>query len=187
MKVYDMLYSLILIFNLLGPMGDFTFDFGKEKDGQEWIIVNDGVMGGLSRGKIEFTKNSLVFSGTVSLENNGGFTSFRAPYAQYDLSEYDKVEIKYRSEGMDCALSFDQNSRFWRPNHKMPIPATKNDWITLEANLYELSEYQMGRMTGGQMSESDARQTIRLGLITDSKKAGSFSLEIDYIRFYKSK
>jgi len=168
-------------------MGDFTFDFGNGKNGQEWRVVNDGVMGGLSRGKVEFTENSFIFSGSVSLENNGGFTSFRSPYGRYDLSEYDKVEIKYRSEGMDCALSFDQNSRFWRPNHKMPIPATDNIWMTLTTNLYELSEYQMGRMTGAQMSENDARQTIRLGLITDSKKQGSFSLEIDYIKLYKSK
>ena len=168
-------------------MGDFTFDFGNGKNGQEWRVVNDGVMGGLSRGKVEFTENSFIFSGSVSLENNGGFTSFRSPYGRYDLSEYDKVEIKYRSEGMDCALSFDQNSRFWRPNHKMPIPATDNIWMTLTTNLYELSEYQMGRMTGAQMSENDARQTNRLGLITDSKKQGSFSLEIDYIKLYKSK
>lgn len=182
-----MIYSLILFLNLLSPTENLTYDFGKGKAGQEWMIVNDGVMGGLSRGKVAFTESSLIFSGSVSLENNGGFTSFRAPYGRYDLSEYDKVEIRYRSEGMDCALSFDQNSRFWRPNHKMPIPLTKNTWVTLDANLYELSEYQMGRQTGAKMTEADAKRTIRLGLITDSKKAGTFSLEIDYIKFYKSK
>lgn len=182
-----MIYLLISIFNLINTVENLTYDFGAEKDGQEWMIVNDGVMGGLSRGSVSFTDNSLVFSGNVSLENNGGFTSFRAPYARYDLSKYDKIEIRYRSEGMDCAMSLDQNRRFWRPNHKMPIPATNNTWMTLNVNLYELSEYQMGNRTGGRLNENNAKQTIRLGLITDSKKAGEFSLEIDYIKFYKSK
>lgn len=150
------------------------------------MIVNDGVMGGLSRGSVQFTDSSIVFAGNVSLENNGGFTSFRSPYGKYDLSEFNKVEIRYRLEGLNCAVSFDQNTRFWRPNHKMPLPATDGIWMTLEANLYELSQYQMGRETGRRMTKTSAGNTIRLGIITDSKKAGNFQLEIDYIKFYST-
>jgi len=163
-----------------------TFDFGNDKAGRNWSIVNDGVMGGLSDGNVKLTDNSVIFSGSVSLENNGGFTSFRAPYDRYDLSDYDKVEVKYRSTGLNCALSMDQYRRFWRPNYKMSIPSSDNEWKTLSTNLYELSEYQMGRKTGDLMSEAAAKNTIRLGIITDSKKAGEFMLEIAYIKFFKS-
>ncbi|OEK00872.1 hypothetical protein BFP97_04820 [Roseivirga sp. 4D4] len=181
-----MIYCLILFTNLFFNTNSWVFDFGEGKTGEEWMIVNDGVMGGLSRGKVEFNETTITFSGDVSLENNGGFTSFRSPYGLYDLSEYDKVEIKYRLDGLNCALSFDQNRRFWRPNHKMPLPSTDNIWMTLEANLYELSQYQMGRETGRRMSPYNAKNTIRLGIITDSKEAGSFKLEIDYIKFFKA-
>lgn len=163
-----------------------VFDFGNKKDGADWIIVNDGVMGGLSRGRVDYTENSVIFSGTVSLDNNGGFTSFRSPYKSYDLAIYNQVEIKYRSSGLACALSFDQYRRFWRPNHKMPLPSSSDQWITVTANLDELKEYQMGRATGRSMSENASGNTIRLGLITDAKEEGAFQLEIEYIKFHSS-
>lgn len=182
-----MRYTLFLFLGLLTYTSPMIFDFGKEKDGADWMIVNDGVMGGLSRGKIEYTENSLIFSGSVSLENNGGFTSFRSPYSRYDLAAHDKIEIKYRSKGLDCALSIDQYRRFWRPNHKMSIPSSKGEWVTVTTSLSELGQYEMGRKTGRTMSENASRNTIRLGLITDAKEVGSFTLEIEYIKFYTSK
>lgn len=51
-------------------------------DAQEvttWTTVNDPVMGGMSTSKITFGDGGLVFSGTVSLENKGGFASARSP------------------------------------------------------------------------------------------------------------
>ena len=39
-----------------------------------WLVVNDNVMGGISESNIRFSENNtLVFQGRVSLENNGGF------------------------------------------------------------------------------------------------------------------
>ena len=43
-----------------------------------WTTVNDPVMGGMSASRIEFD-GGLVFSGNISLENNGGFASARGP------------------------------------------------------------------------------------------------------------
>lgn len=44
-----------------------------------WTTVNDPVMGGKSTSAIAFGDGGLVFSGTLSLENNGGFASTRSP------------------------------------------------------------------------------------------------------------
>ncbi len=44
-----------------------------------WTTVNDPVMGGKSTAAIAFADPGLVFSGNVSLENNGGFASARSP------------------------------------------------------------------------------------------------------------
>lgn len=44
-----------------------------------WTTVNDPVMGGLSTSEITFGDGGLVFSGAISLENNGGFASARGP------------------------------------------------------------------------------------------------------------
>ena len=64
----------------------------------DWKIINDGVMGGMSRGNLSFTsKNTLIFNGFVSLENNGGFSSFRSQFSTLNLEQYDvskNVSIK---------------------------------------------------------------------------------------------
>ncbi|MGB3351440.1 MAG: CIA30 family protein [Mycobacterium sp.] len=44
-----------------------------------WQTVNDPVMGGLSTSNVTFGDGGLVFSGDISLENNGGFASARGP------------------------------------------------------------------------------------------------------------
>lgn len=44
-----------------------------------WTTVNDPVMGGRSTSGITFGDGGLVFSGNISLENNGGFASARSP------------------------------------------------------------------------------------------------------------
>ncbi len=44
-----------------------------------WTTVNDPVMGGRSTSAVSFGDAGLVFSGILSLENNGGFASARSP------------------------------------------------------------------------------------------------------------
>ncbi len=63
----------------LGPTGDdrLSFDVRDAVDG--WITRDDPVMGGRSRSSVRWDPAGLVFSGTVSLENNGGFASLQGP------------------------------------------------------------------------------------------------------------
>lgn len=44
-----------------------------------WTTVNDPVMGGRSISTVTFGEGGMVFSGTISLDNNGGFASARGP------------------------------------------------------------------------------------------------------------
>ena len=45
---------------------------------KNWNIVNDDVMGGISKSFLSINdENNLIFSGNVSLKNNGGFASTR--------------------------------------------------------------------------------------------------------------
>ena len=53
----------------------FSLLFEKESNVKYWNITNDSVMGGLSIGKTIIDNQSLVFSGSISPENSGGFTS----------------------------------------------------------------------------------------------------------------
>jgi catechol 2,3-dioxygenase-like lactoylglutathione lyase family enzyme len=54
-------------------------DLGDGAEVAAWTTVNDPVMGGESTSEIAFGDGGLVFSGDISLENNGGFASARSP------------------------------------------------------------------------------------------------------------
>jgi hypothetical protein len=61
-----------------GP-GTPLVDLDEADQVAAWTTINDPVMGGLSTSKIAFGNGGLVFSGSISLENNGGFASARSP------------------------------------------------------------------------------------------------------------
>lgn len=65
----------------VGPEGPdvVLVDLDDASEVATWTTVNDPVMGGLSTSRITFGDGGLVFSGNISLENNGGFASARSP------------------------------------------------------------------------------------------------------------
>lgn len=55
------------------------FAFASSASAEGWSVINDTVMGGVSTGQIAVTDGDLVFTGELSLDNNGGFASVRSP------------------------------------------------------------------------------------------------------------
>jgi hypothetical protein len=54
-------------------------DFSDPSSVNAWFVQNDTVMGGVSSSSVEFDAGTMVFSGVLSTDNNGGFTSARGP------------------------------------------------------------------------------------------------------------
>lgn len=61
------------------PAGVTIFDFAEPGSIGGWSTVNDTVMGGVSNSSVTWEEGALLFAGSVSLENNGGFTSVVSP------------------------------------------------------------------------------------------------------------
>ena len=174
------MFHLILSF-LVAYSAVFKIDF-NENELEGWYIINDGVMGGLSKGQAQFTEEGLLFYGSVSLENNGGFTSLRAPFGDYNLSEFKQITIRYRSKGISMALQMEEDRRFYYPNFKVKLPKSEA-WVTKTYALSEVRQYRMGYATGNLMKQQDQSEIIRMGFITDEKKAGDFEFEVAYVEF----
>ena len=158
-------------------------DFGKENTGMDWLIINDGVMGGLSQGSAYLAEEYIQFEGTISLENNGGFSSLRSRFQAMDLSAFDKVEIKYQLEGQPFAFVMETDQRWYMPNFKKQIPATDGEWATVEIDLFEMQAYRIGRPQNRYLNKENLEEIIRVGFISDGKKAGDFKMLVDYIKF----
>lgn len=172
---------LVLLMSIVDDK-EFRIDFGQGREGANWMVVNDGVMGGLSQGQGEVTGSSIIFKGRISLENDGGFASLRCPWGEYDLSEHSHVKLRYRSEGVGFAMVLENSPRWYEVNYKMSLPVA-TDWTIVTLPLNKFSAYQVGRKLSGTLGAQERKQVLRFGFISDEKRADYFRLEIDWIEF----
>jgi len=161
----------------------YRIDFGQTMGSQGWTIVNDGVMGGLSKSTATLTESSLLFKGTISLENNGGFASIRSRNGKFDLSNFRTVKIKFRSTGRDFALRLATSELYFKPNYKHNFSSATGEWETVELKISDFKEYTMGQISGSTVSKNNLENVLRIGIILSDKKEGPFEIEIDYIEF----
>ena len=176
---------LMLSFQADKKETSFTIDFGKEGRVNDWYVVTDRVMGGVSTSKVAYSKESLVFSGYVSLENNGGFASIRSEQQLFDLSGFSEVQIRFRTSDLDrtFALRLNTNTRYYRPSYNHYFKANSTDWQIHQFKLAEFKETILGKTTGNTLPLDKLKHILRLGIMLNDKKEGNFSLEIDSIRF----
>jgi len=108
MKVLLLLISVVFIMSDSKPIHDFT-----EKSSLDgWRIVDDGVMGGRSQGDFHIDEDGHGhFSGTISLENNGGFSSLRYRFKEIDVSNYSKIVLTVKGDGKDYQFRVKHNRR----------------------------------------------------------------------------
>ncbi|MEO9077665.1 MAG: CIA30 family protein, partial [Gelidibacter sp.] len=65
-----------------------------------WHIVNDGVMGGLSQGKMSISENGNgLFEGFISTENSGGFSSVKHSFIKKEVSYFKTVVLRVKGDG----------------------------------------------------------------------------------------
>ena len=154
----------------------------NQSDTNNWTVVNDGVMGGLSKGKLTYTDSSVVFEGELSLANNGGFASFQSRNGEYDLSGYKKVIIRHRGFGGTFGFRLKTSEPFYMPYYKAEFTPTE-EWQESSFVLSDFAEWRLSDKTGEQISKDDLSEIIRMGIIKSDKKTVPFRLELDFIRF----
>ena len=157
------------------------FDFGTDKAGASWFVMNDDVMGGHSEGKMQLNENSLQFTGTISLKNNGGYSFVRKPYGSLNLGDAKKVIIRYRAKNQTMALNLNNSKAWYRPYYKLMLPDTDDEWKTLELNLSESIIYSSGKPTKETMPLELVSTIKRIGFSNADLKEGPFSFEVDYL------
>ena len=158
----------------------------KESQSFDWRVVDDGVMGGLSKGKISITDNGILkFDGKLSLENNGGFSSLRSKDIQLNLSKYDGLLARVRGDGRSyqVRLGTDETFRGMEVSFMAEFATTKGQWTEVKIPFNQLS----ASFRGMQLEDRtfDSSLVTRIGLLLGDKKAGPFELQVDWIHAYK--
>jgi monofunctional biosynthetic peptidoglycan transglycosylase len=158
------------------------FDFAGPEAAQQWQVVNDGVMGGVSDGRFRIThKNTLEFYGTLSLENNGGFTSVRTKPADLDIKAGDELVIRVKGDGREYVLNLYTKSRRMAFSYRATLPTVKNEWTEVAVPLEEFIPTSFGRRVQG-MGPVEPSEITSIGFMLSDKKAGPFEMQIEWVK-----
>lgn len=160
-------------------------DFSEENEGVTMGITDDGVMGGLSKGAIRRTdEGSVVFSGTLSLENNGGFSSLRMAGGEWNLEGWKGIVLKVRGDGRtyDLRLTTNEHHRGSAVSFRGSFQTRKGEWVEAKIPFSELEAGWRGRTLD---TKFDPARIEGLGIILADKQPGSFHLEVQWMKGWK--
>ncbi len=146
-----------------------------------WVAVNDGVMGGLSRGGPVVADGQLQFSGELSLANNGGFSSVRSIDRDFDLSGASAVLLRVRGDGRryQLRLATDASYRGIAVSYGAEFNTTDGQWTEVRLPLDSLKPTVRGSaLQGPPMNPAQVRE---IGLLIGDKREGRFALTVDWI------
>ncbi|MDA7622070.1 CIA30 family protein, partial [bacterium] len=170
----------------LGPAVNSVAEFDKaESDSLSWRVVDDGVMGGLSKGNFGVSDGGiLTFKGTLSLENNGGFSSIRTEKVKMDLSGADGLLVRVRGDGRTYQMRFGTDARFrgMEISFMAEFKTSKGEWVEVKIPYDQFK----GSFRGMKLKDEvfDPSKVSRLGLLLADKNPGAFEINVDWIRTY---
>jgi len=164
------------------PREKLLHDFTDASAKAAWTAVNDSVMGGVSKGGPSFTEeDTMVFSGTLSLENRGGFSSVRTRPNRTDLSDYENLVVRVRGDGRTYWLTVSTNVRIPAGSYRVLIETTAGKWKTVRAPFSKFKATSFGRVLPAFLP-LDRSKVESIGFLLADKKAGPFRLEVDSIK-----
>lgn len=146
-----------------------------------WRVINDGVMGGLSKGQMTIEGGRLVFDGFVNT-NGGGFTSIRRSVPAERFQSVEAIHLRVRPDERDYRLTLRTSQSFRGRNisWQAPFPETEaGEWSEITIPFSTLKPSVFGRsVPSDPFDRTDIRE---LGVIIADGVDGPFRLEIGAI------
>lgn len=145
----------------------------------EWMVVNDGVMGGISQSRVEVTsRDTMLFIGHVSLENNGGFASIRHNVEPFDVRRGAGILLRVRGDGKNYQLRLRTSDRFDGMAYKADFKTRHGEWQEFRLPWNVFTATFRGRTIKGApvLQPQNIRQ---VGFLIADNQEGAFQLEIE--------
>jgi hypothetical protein len=145
----------------------------------DWFVVNDTVMGGLSDSRLVVNAQSIEFKGNVSLRNNGGFASVRAPFS-LENKKVKQLSLLVKGDGKRYQLRLRVDQYLDGPAFVYKFQTLPNQTQTLIVVEDDFELMYRGRVfySNYPFDFDDVRS---LGFMISEKQAGNFSLKVHSI------
>jgi NADH dehydrogenase [ubiquinone] 1 alpha subcomplex assembly factor 1 len=164
------------------PVQQTIFSFDRADEAQ-WVVVNDGVMGGGSAGFVAIEGGTLRFTGNL-VTRGGGFTSVRTR-RELDLTGHTGLELRVRGNGRAFEVELDDGRRSgWRSvSHRAPF-MTSEDWTVVRVPFRAFRSSVFGEAVNAPPVQLAGIQSV--GIYILDGQDGPFRLEVDFIRSYRA-
>lgn len=158
------------------------FNFQTVTNSTAWQVVNDDVMGGVSTSRFQvLTNGGAVFSGVVSLENNGGFASVRSSPVRQNLNGTDAFVLRVRGDGRRYKFTVRTESSFNAPNYQAEFTTKRGEWEEHRLAFKEFVPTFRGRVLTDLPPLKPAK-VASVGFLISDQQEGQFKLEVAWIK-----
>ena len=155
-----------------------VFEFTPGSQEGNWTVVDDNVMGGRSNGHFKVSdRGTGIFYGSVSLENNGGFSSVRHRFETHEIHWASKFLLKIKGDGK--RYQFRVKSSAGEYQSYITHVNTTGEWQEVEIPIEDLYPTFRGRRLNLPNYPGEYLQEI--AFLIANKKAEDFRLEIGRI------
>jgi NADH dehydrogenase [ubiquinone] 1 alpha subcomplex assembly factor 1 len=147
---------------------------------QNWVIVNDTVMGGRSRANLRYADDHIQFTGDLSMRNNGGFASIRRIYEAVTWQSKKTIQIVVRGDGRNYQFRLRTNRYMDGVAYVKAFSTRKGEWQTITFSEDDFTAQFRGRLVARaeDLSFSDIMQ---LGFVLADGQPGGFELHVKAI------
>ena len=147
---------------------------------ENWVIVNDTVMGGVSTASLVHINDYMKFSGELSMRNNGGFASTRRIYEPVAWQNNKPISISIRGDGRRYQFRLRTNRFIDGVAYVKAFETVKGEWQTIRFLQNDFTAQFRGRLVNDApaLVFSDITQ---LGFMLADGTPGEFELHIKQI------
>lgn len=159
-------------------MSAVLFDFTDPATVASWSPINDEVMGGLSSSQLRHEPaGHVLFSGHVSLENNGGFASVRCRPCALGRADVAAYVLQVRGDGKRYKLNLRTDDAFDGINYQAGFQPPAGVWTTCRLALADFLPTWRGKPVAG-AAPLDASRLRQIGLMIADRQQGPFALAL---------
>ena len=175
------LFAALLMSAACPAAADSNLEFDQGTKG--WQTVLDGVMGGLSTGRItEGEGGTLRFSGELSLENNGGFSQIRTSIPEGTFAGTTGLALRVKGDGRTYQCDIRSSRlRLMAGGYQKTFKTKAGEWIEVEIPFDQCVANSFGQRVRNAPA-LDPASIESVGITLADKQEGPFEIVVDWIR-----
>ena len=155
------------------------FNFGSGEP--IWYTVDDRVMGGVSRSTVEIIDSDILrFSGTMSLDRNGGFSSARSNWKPINLDGFDGVLLRVLGDGNMYRFRIRTAETGSEISYNAIFETSFEEWQFIYIPLKDMVPTYRGFVMN--VDPLNPASIGSFGFMLSDKQPGEFDLQVDWIR-----